>query len=81
MAPSTKDIWVRPPSDTSICVSSSPIYNSLVSKIFQLANCIQYSETNMLLALVELKLELGGICNLVHIKFTAFHCDKNFREL
>ncbi|KAJ2068986.1 hypothetical protein GGI08_000588 [Coemansia sp. S2] len=81
MAPNTKDIWVRPPSDTSICVSSSPIYNSLVSKIFQLANCIQYSETNMLLALVELKLELGGICNLVHIKFTAFHCDKNFREL
>ncbi|KAJ2432070.1 hypothetical protein GGF41_000221 [Coemansia sp. RSA 2531] len=81
MAPNAKDIWVRQPSDITSRVSSSPIYNNLVSKIFQLANRIQYSENDMLLALVELKLELGGICNLVNIKFTAFHCGKNFMVL
>ncbi|KAJ2258445.1 hypothetical protein GGI13_000598 [Coemansia sp. RSA 455] len=81
MAPSVDNIWVRPPSDITSHVSFSPIKNSLVSKIFQLANRIQYSNTDMLFARVDLNLELGGICNLVHIKFTAFHCDKIFMEL
>ncbi|KAJ2059268.1 hypothetical protein GGI17_004509 [Coemansia sp. S146] len=74
MAPSVNDIWVRPAD-----YDSSPIYDSLVSQLFQLARRVQYGEADVPVTSVDL--EPGGICNLVHIKCTTGDDDESFIKL
>ncbi|KAJ2881218.1 hypothetical protein H4R27_004231 [Coemansia aciculifera] len=79
MAPNVNDIWVRPVQHYAPRFSSSPIYNSLVSKLLQLAGRVQYGATNDPLTPVDL--ELASICKLVHIKCAIESYDPNFIEL
>ncbi|KAJ2056265.1 hypothetical protein GGI17_006283 [Coemansia sp. S146] len=80
MSPSVNDIWVRPMDyDAPRFFSSSPIYSSLVARLFQLAVRVQYGDAGA--PMTSVNLLPYDFCNIVHIKCTTEIHDQRFIKL